>query len=302
LFITQNCCSGCYFGLRYVGVLMYADDLVLLCPSLRGLRKMLACANAFACSRNLLFNPEKSFAVAFGNPQISQFALAVNAVDIRWVDRITHLGISVHHMLDDSKHIQCLIADFYARINSIMCCFRFNRDALLFLFRTCCQSYYAVECCRISCAKFKLLFTAWNKAARRLYRLPYHTHTRFLPTITGIDHASIAIKIRMLRFALRCRESPNDLVASVAKYSCSTRFAILGHNLRVVLNDCNLSSRFACLRNRDVTVAAMYMRKGFFSETELWKVKFILDLLDMNAVSNTDSVILNSLLEYICCS
>ena len=62
----RNCGAGCQFGMQYIGVLTYADDIVLLCPSVRGLNRMLNVCHDFAVQHNLSFNAGKSFGIAFG--------------------------------------------------------------------------------------------------------------------------------------------------------------------------------------------------------------------------------------------
>ena len=55
---------GCCIGQNYVGVVGYADDLFLMCPTLDGLQKMLNVCEKFASDHNLRFStdpdPEKS--------------------------------------------------------------------------------------------------------------------------------------------------------------------------------------------------------------------------------------------------
>jgi len=46
--MLQEAGVGCYVGGRYAGALSYADDLVLLCPSLYGLNEMLNLCSSFA--------------------------------------------------------------------------------------------------------------------------------------------------------------------------------------------------------------------------------------------------------------
>ncbi len=60
----------CY-GLQYVVVFIYADDIVLLCPSLRCLRSMVACPVDFAARLHLAFNSTKSFAKCFGSSTLN---------------------------------------------------------------------------------------------------------------------------------------------------------------------------------------------------------------------------------------
>ena len=61
----QSLHVGCYVGHIYFGCVAYADDVVLLAPSLRVLRLMLQYCSIFADSHNVLFNPAKSHCIQF---------------------------------------------------------------------------------------------------------------------------------------------------------------------------------------------------------------------------------------------
>ena len=51
---------GCYVGTNFVGALAYADDIVLVCPTLSAMRKMLSICDAFAVEYDIKFNAQKS--------------------------------------------------------------------------------------------------------------------------------------------------------------------------------------------------------------------------------------------------
>ena len=61
---------GCRMGNSYVGALSYADDITLLCPSIRGLNKMLDICNSFADMYDIKFNAKKSLGIKFGGQQV----------------------------------------------------------------------------------------------------------------------------------------------------------------------------------------------------------------------------------------
>ena len=50
---------GCYIDDTYVGALGYADDITLLCPSIRCLNKMLHICEVFARDYFITFNSKK---------------------------------------------------------------------------------------------------------------------------------------------------------------------------------------------------------------------------------------------------
>ena len=49
----------------YCGVFGYADDLALVCPTLYGLKQMIAVCEEFASEFNIMFNPKKSKLMCF---------------------------------------------------------------------------------------------------------------------------------------------------------------------------------------------------------------------------------------------
>jgi len=57
---------GCVIGSQFLGCIVYADDLLLLCPSICGLRKMLnICMEEFS-DLHLTLNVNKSCILRFG--------------------------------------------------------------------------------------------------------------------------------------------------------------------------------------------------------------------------------------------
>ncbi len=61
--------AGCLVGTVFCGALGYADDVVLLSPSLSGLKDMLRVCKDFADEYDVLFNSSKSKLLLFGNAQ-----------------------------------------------------------------------------------------------------------------------------------------------------------------------------------------------------------------------------------------
>ena len=50
---------GCYIGSQFFGCIMYADDLIMLSPSLKGLQSMFNLYDAYAKTHFLIFNAKK---------------------------------------------------------------------------------------------------------------------------------------------------------------------------------------------------------------------------------------------------
>ena len=71
---------GCHVGKMYAGAFGYADNVVLLAPSLDALRKMVSICETYAIEYHLLFNLSKSKLMYFN---ISHENLSVKYVAMR---------------------------------------------------------------------------------------------------------------------------------------------------------------------------------------------------------------------------
>ena len=55
----KNSGIGCHIGHIFVGAFGYADDLILLCPSVVGLNKMIKICEDYANEHDILFNEKR---------------------------------------------------------------------------------------------------------------------------------------------------------------------------------------------------------------------------------------------------
>jgi retron-type reverse transcriptase len=59
--------DGCHVGNCFVGCIMYADDLLLLSPSLVGMQRMLDVCWAYGVAHNIIFNHNKTVSAVAGH-------------------------------------------------------------------------------------------------------------------------------------------------------------------------------------------------------------------------------------------
>ncbi len=51
---------GCQISNYFIGCLLFADDVTLLCPTINGLKKMIAICEQYATEFNIKFNGKES--------------------------------------------------------------------------------------------------------------------------------------------------------------------------------------------------------------------------------------------------
>ena len=108
LSVDLNACRvGCCVGNAIINHLMYADDLVIMAPSVAGLPKLLIICELFGASHDMIFNQKKSASVYFIYKSLKGAHLPnvyLNGEVILQVDSVKYLG----HLLN------CLMILTYA--------------------------------------------------------------------------------------------------------------------------------------------------------------------------------------------
>lgn len=85
---------GCCLNGRFVGCLMYADDIMLLSLSVSAMQCMLDICSVFVSSLDLRFNVRKSVALRIGCRFRRQCEpLLLSSAPLSWVDEVKYLGV-----------------------------------------------------------------------------------------------------------------------------------------------------------------------------------------------------------------
>ena len=99
----------------------YADNLILLAPSLSALKIMLCTCESFSVSHGLKFNASKTQIIRFGRlPSCNcKGTVFFCASRLHFVDTVTHLGHVLSHDLSDSADIIMKTRDTVKKANSL---------------------------------------------------------------------------------------------------------------------------------------------------------------------------------------
>ena len=105
---------GCHVGLTYVGDFGYADDIVLMSPSIYGLKKMIYICETYAQDYHITFNPAKSkwFCFNVSSSDISQIYL--NGTPVTVVNKDKYLGNYISTNIYD-RNIISNVCDFLSK-------------------------------------------------------------------------------------------------------------------------------------------------------------------------------------------
>ena len=232
--ILQQSGVGCHVGGHYVGGLAYADDLTLLCPTVEGLRKMIAICEKYANDFNILFNGAKSQLLLFKGRHCKSIMndIYVNGIRVEFSDNAIHLG---HHISSSDKDlgIKKGLANFWKYFNLFMSNFgHIDCELKLELFQQYCCCFYGAPLWQLDGASMNALCAGWRKSLRCMWRLSPLTHCHIIEGLSGFVPLNVQISHRFMKFLSRNMQAKNALVKSVTMYAIKNPMSITGCNFR----------------------------------------------------------------------
>ena len=193
---------GCHMGNICCNSFMYADDVIILSPTLHALKKLTGICENFGTEYSLTFNPTKCVLMIFSNEDLNtdDVKLTMNGREIAKVNGEKHLG----HMLSNHGNIiniDSIIRDMKVRTNTIINQFHpVSRQSNIKLFNSQCLSLYGCPLWNLNDHKLEELYKTWRICCRRLLELDPRTKSYVLPHIMNSFDISDIIKERFINF------------------------------------------------------------------------------------------------------
>ena len=115
---------GCYIGNIFCGALSYADDVIILAPTMSSVYSMLSICEKFANDYDVIFNASKSKLLIFpasfdGQHQYENISVHFMGGTIAYVPEHSHLG-NIIGMSTDKRNIDNNVAYFYSKLNVLI--------------------------------------------------------------------------------------------------------------------------------------------------------------------------------------
>ena len=232
---------GCYIGDYYCGAFGYADDIILLCPSVTGLENMIRVCEIFAKIHNILFNGTKSKLMIYGKFAIDP-NIEVNGEKVPMCTNAEYLG-NLFSSNDENSMIDAGIRNFNVHFNYFMANFGTCKTLVKNkLFNQYCCFYYGSQLWPLYNKEFTDLNIKWRKAIRRVWNLPYNAHCDMLPLISEHYPIDISLTSRFIKFMKSIIDSQNQTLSYVAKLQSENCRSIMGHNIRHININYNITT------------------------------------------------------------
>ena len=234
---------GCFLGLHWYGALAYADDLLLLSPSVQGLQKLVDICENHAKENDLLFStdpdPEKSKTkcLAFNcknRKSLSNIVLDGNPLP--WKEHAKHIGNTLHEDGTMNKDIKCKRAEFINKcINmnqEFQCISCQNQVKLLRIY----NSHFTGSCLwSFDSENFKQLTRSWNVNLRIPFDLPLETPSWIVEQLSNGRHAKQVIMKMYIKFLESLVKSTKPAVQALVKRTHKDVRTHTGANIRHIL-------------------------------------------------------------------
>ena len=225
---------GCHWGHLFAGAFCYADDLILLAPSLSALRIMLCTCEAFAVSHGLKFNGSKTQLIRFGRvPSCDcQATVSFSGTHLNFVNTVAHLGHVLTYDLSDSADITSKTRDMIKKANCVLFSFTGVDPVILTrLFSSFCLSLYGAALWNLSNPSLRSLEVAFNNILRKVWHLPFNCHTRILHLTARLHSLFNLILHRSQSLLVSATTTcPSVLVRTIFSHSASLCYTSTGFN------------------------------------------------------------------------
>jgi hypothetical protein len=284
---------GCHIGTEFYGILLYSDDILLLAPTINALQKMLNVCTSFGEDTGLQYNCKKTLCVDFHGydscTENIKYCVYLNQQPLKWCKSAKHLGHTLTCCLTCDKDVNVKKGQFIACVNNILSEFSFaHHDAKLHLMNMYGTSFYGSHLWDLYGNSTKSLYTTWNVALRRIIRLPYRTHKRFLYHISKVKHIHVSLKLRFINFIISLIESSNTMVQNLLTYTLTSNLFCTGLNLHRILSEFDICSPQMFLQTYDSvrrTILCQYEKQNELPTEELYYCGMIIEML--NCCQNT---------------
>ncbi|XP_048485592.1 uncharacterized protein LOC125490440 [Plutella xylostella] len=221
---------GCHVGNVCFNNLSYADDMVLLSPSIGGLRKLLYICENFAHRNGMMYNVKKCEMMVFrfrGGPERVPPVYMYGSA-IRVVKQFKYLGHILTESLSDDADMERERRALAVRCNMLARRFsKCSRDVKIVLFKAYCQSFYTCQLwTNYTRRAYSILRVQYNDALRILLRLPRYCSAKAMFADARVPDFFAVMRQRAAGCWDRVRSSSNELIAAINQDIYGNRFMI----------------------------------------------------------------------------
>ena len=297
----QNLKIGCYIGNVFCGVLGYADDVLLMAPSVSSINYMLSVVSQYGMEFKIKFNASKTKLVICGSNDNNHNVIfeGTKLSNEQYASHLGNLvGMNVSNVMID-KATNCFIQQF----NYLLATFGYCEiDTKYRLFKSFCMPLYGCVLWNFSDNYVERFFVTWRKCVRRLLDIPYNTHGKLLHMILNDSPVEAQLYNRFLNFFKSVISSENKVLKLCGNLVLNGSGSTVCDNINYVRYKYNLRRSKLDILGYKNDLLKMECQNEYFDGKVAICVSNIIDLIQMKECPDRQftTVEINSLIKYFC--
>ena len=119
--VIHSAQTGCHLGCLNFNIFLYADDILLITPSVTALQHLILTVERFLLSCDMALNVKKSSCLRIG-PRFKNTCFSVNSLDgepINWVENVRYLGVQIISGKKFSISMTNNVTAYYRSVNAL---------------------------------------------------------------------------------------------------------------------------------------------------------------------------------------
>ena len=225
---------GCLTGALIVNHLLYADDIILISPSSRGLHRLLRECEDYGLANDIVFNASKSAVMCFRSKSSIKFKIpdfVLSNATIPRVNVFKYLGHFLSDCSSDALDIERQRKKIFMQGNSLkrkfyMC----TIDVKITLFQSFCSPLYTAHLwTKYSNNDMFKLYRAYHNTFKLFLGVSTREHTSPIFAILNVRTCPGVIRNLIFRFMVRIKESSNSIIKAIYSSSMFYQSSIWKH-------------------------------------------------------------------------
>ena len=165
-----------------------------------------------------------------------------NGIEIKASKMAKHLGIYITNDLLSDENINKACMDLSVRVSSVLTLFpNAHCNVRYTLFQQFCMSLYGCPMWDLTTRSISKLYTLWRKAIRKIWKVPYDTHCRFLHVICDSLPIELQLAKRFVKFMYQTMSNNNQVSTLCGRLALAGSMSPVGNNFSLMshLLKCN---------------------------------------------------------------
>ena len=214
---VHTCQYGCHFGLLRFNIILYADDILLISPSVSGLQQLILTVEKYLVQFEMSLNVKKSVCMRIGRKFKEECCLiyTVSGEPIQWADHIRYLGVDIVSGRKFKLSLSNNVKAYYRSVNAILSklsnCASEECSVRLVTSKCVPILIYGLETCELSNAQRRTLDFITRRTFMRIFKTRSVDIVDECMAKCSLSSFSSIVDKRRTAFLLKIKASDNEL-------------------------------------------------------------------------------------------